>query len=748
MITKDFMSLLKEQKVVIPQIQRDYAQGRTTDEVTRIRDRFLDKLCEVLQDSYQGEPLKLDFIYGYITKDESDAGKTHTIFKPLDGQQRLTTLFLLHWFVAVKEGRAEDEINLFSNFSYATRAKSRSFCEKLVRFRPQFDSVDSVKKQIKDQPWFFLSWASDPTISGMLVMLDSIESKFKENNLQNVWPKLTGENSSIIFYLLHMDDLGLPEDLYIKMNSRGKPLTQFEHFKAQFSRIVPSELSDEFNKKIDKEWSDLFWGIHENDSDNSEDMAHRVDNSFLNFYNFVTDLIIATKGIDLANTYWLTVAELVYSRKENVMFLFKCLDTFVTQQKDTPTYFDQLFYINKDEFSPDKVRLFFNSPQTNIFQKCARVYRQDERRNPFSIGEQLLFYACMINLQEDLERFPENLRKVRNLIASSEDQVRKEYLGILFNDVNDILHNKPLSGRSRFSKHQFEEESLKQSLIQRSNDKKAAIHRLEDHDLLRGSISILGINDSITDIGESFNATFSESSCDYYSISLNLLFIGDYSQGYGGGRRRLGNGNASTWRELFTRSEKRSGFEKTKEVLSAYLRKILNEGHDNHSNSAGAERAVIDWRYYYCKYKSFRKWNGQTTDGFYHWKDFQHKPFECFMMFASNFIGRHWNPFLLEISSQNNNCSLERYGNNLHVRFGQVMFIIAMKNDRFEFTCLEEDTESNDWLNKCIEQGILAGEGILHIEQINDLEDKADRIEQCLSVLKKIEELIIKKEIP
>ncbi len=163
MITKDFMSLLREQKVVIPQIQRDYAQGRTTDEVTRIRDRFLDKLCEVLQDSYQGEPLKLDFIYGYITKDESDAGKTHTIFKPLDGQQRLTTLFLLHWFVAVKEGRAEDEINLFSNFSYATRAKSRSFCEKLVRFRPQFDSVDSVKKQIKDQPWFFLSWASDPT---------------------------------------------------------------------------------------------------------------------------------------------------------------------------------------------------------------------------------------------------------------------------------------------------------------------------------------------------------------------------------------------------------------------------------------------------------------------------------------------------------------------------------------------------------------------------------------------------------
>ncbi len=741
MIAKDFMSLLREQKVVIPQIQRDYAQGRTNEEVTRIRERFLDKLCAALQGSYQGEPLKLDFIYGYTTTDESGSGKAHTIFKPLDGQQRLTTLFLLYWFVAVRENRTEDEINLFSNFSYATRAKSRSFCEKLVRFRPHLDSADSVKKQIEDQPWFFLSWASDPTISGMLVMLDSIESKFKENNLKDVWHKLIGENSSIIFYLLYMDDLGLPEDLYIKMNSRGKPLTQFEHFKAQFSRIIPSELSDEFNTKIDKEWSDLFWAIHKDDS---EDLALRVDNSFLNFYNYITDLILATEGIDLTNTYWLVVAERVYSNKENVVFLFKCLDTFVTQQKNNPTYFDQLFYINKDDFSSGKVRLFFNSPQTNIFQKCARGYRQDERRNPFSIGEQLLLYACMINLQKDLERFPESLRKVRNLIASSEDQVRKEYLGILFNDVNDIIHNQPLSERSRFSKHQIEEESLKQSLTQQYSDKRDAIHRIEDHDLLRGSISILGINESITDISESFHATFSESSCDYYSISLGMLTIGDYSQGYGGGRRRLGNGNASTWRELFTPSEKRSGFEKTRKVLTESLSRTSEDGH---TDPVSQESAGFDWRYYYRKYKSFRKWGKASTDGFYYWNNFEYKPFECFMMFKSQFNGRHWNPFLLEISFLNSNCSIEDYGNDLYVRFGQVMFIVAMYNNRFEFSFLKEDAESNDWLKKFIEQGILADKGILFIEQVNDLLDKADRIEQCLMVLKKMEELISTKEV-
>jgi hypothetical protein len=225
-----------------------------------------------------------------------------------------------------------------------------------------------------------------------------------------------------------------------------------------------------------------------------------------------------------------------------------------------------------------------------------------------------------------------------------------------------------------------------------------------------------------------------------------MLSIGDYSQGYGGGRRRFGNGNASTWRELFTPSEKRSGFEKTREVLTGYLGKSSYESHDNCLNPADPEKAVIDWRYYYRKYKSFRKWDGQSTDGFYHWNDFEHKPFECFMMFKSQFNGRHWNPFLLEISSLNSNYSLENYGHNLHIRFGQVVFIVVMDNDRFKFTALEEDIESNDWLRKCIEKGLLAGEGILLVEQVNDLEDKADRIEKFLGVLKKIEELINIKE--
>ena len=80
-------------KIEIPIIQRDYAQGRETKEVNRIREQFIDVLYNALTGSKE-DAVKLDFVYGNI-----EEGK----LIPLDGQQRLTTLFLLHWYIAKHE---------------------------------------------------------------------------------------------------------------------------------------------------------------------------------------------------------------------------------------------------------------------------------------------------------------------------------------------------------------------------------------------------------------------------------------------------------------------------------------------------------------------------------------------------------------------------------------------------------------------------------------------------------------------
>jgi uncharacterized protein with ParB-like and HNH nuclease domain len=123
-----FWSFLKDHKIEIPIIQRDYAQGRRGKE--KLREKFLADLKNALDSDIT---LKLDFVYGSLENDN---------INPLDGQQRLTTLWLLHWYIAYKAGKlkaeneenkkvVEETIKTFKKFTYETRVSSREFCEQL-----------------------------------------------------------------------------------------------------------------------------------------------------------------------------------------------------------------------------------------------------------------------------------------------------------------------------------------------------------------------------------------------------------------------------------------------------------------------------------------------------------------------------------------------------------------------------------------------------------------------------------------
>jgi uncharacterized protein with ParB-like and HNH nuclease domain len=175
-----FRELISKHNIEIPIIQRDYAQGREGKE--ELRKSFLTALLEAVG----GKSLELDFVYGSVNIDENGITTLH----PLDGQQRLTTLFLLHWFVAVKENKLDDELKkLLKKFTYETRTSSREFCNDLINKGIEINSLietdyfderktkpknNEFSKTIIDSSWFFLSWKRDPTIKSMLTMLDSI----------------------------------------------------------------------------------------------------------------------------------------------------------------------------------------------------------------------------------------------------------------------------------------------------------------------------------------------------------------------------------------------------------------------------------------------------------------------------------------------------------------------------------------------------------------------------------------------
>ena len=160
-----FWKLLNDKKIVIPIIQRDYAQGREGREF--LRERFLGQLFDALKDN--ATPLVLDFVYGSVEGDT---------FYPLDGQQRLTTLWLLHWYLALRAGTLPKDKKVLEKFSYETRISSRTFCQKLCNInitQPCQPQQHGIAAFVRNQTWFYSAYEQDPTIQSMLRMLNGTD---------------------------------------------------------------------------------------------------------------------------------------------------------------------------------------------------------------------------------------------------------------------------------------------------------------------------------------------------------------------------------------------------------------------------------------------------------------------------------------------------------------------------------------------------------------------------------------------
>lgn len=743
MRTNNLYSLLNSYIVSIPPIQRDYAQGRNTGKIPHIRDLFLNSIINVLTND-SAAPMELDFVYGYVEKDLSSNGVEHR-FKPLDGQQRLTTLYLVYWFVAKKQEIPSADMNFLKRFSYQTRESSRNFCLELFQYQPSFN-YDSISQELIDQPWFYDRWKSDPTIASMLVVLDSLEEKFYKANIDwkvaNIWNKLTVESShKILFHLLPMDDLGLPDDLYIKMNARGKGLTDFEYFKSEFAEILNKEQSKYFSNKVDNEWLSMFWNIFSNKQ--SVDIAKDVDNGFLAFFWYITDILYKKQRINFISNFWLDKVREVYTNSpENVNFLFSCLDLFERLENNNPNYFEELFYINAPDYNEKKTRLFFINPQCNLFRKCAETYGFGERKNTFSYGEQLLLYAfILMNIDGKIDNA--KFRRLRNIFSSSETQLRSEYLSeFLYADIESIIESKGYSANSKLSKRQLDEELIKEKLIIQEPRIKELMYRLEDHHLLRGNIAIIPFDNYFIKNANLFLKLFSED-CNYFEISRAMLTIDDYSQNYNH-QKRFGNKFASSWRELLTQSDSRSGFENTKLVLLKYLQ--LFEKNNDLTNS-DIVRSYLeefnsnpgkpkDWKYYYIKYQSFILWENRSTEGFYQWEDIENKPYECKMLFKQ-YGGRTWYPFLLEVfQSHADILKLDNYASDLIFNCNNVLLNIKNVNDGFLFLASEE--HSNFFIHNLISGGLLDETSKLLISQENgvDLEDRIIKLKEFLRYIK------------
>lgn len=266
-----FWNLIKEYKIVVPKIQRDYVQGRENSTVKKNREEFVGELVDALESE---NPMSLNFVYGTI-KDGA--------FIPIDGQQRLTTLFLLHLYVFSKnsdKSDKEDISKLQERFSYETRYTTNRFLEALAKHLSKIleNSYQNLSDAIRRSGWYMSSWEDDPNVLSCLVMLDAIDKKMNECKIGfQASEKLKGANCPITFMWLQLgEEFGSDNQLYIRMNSRGKQLTDFENFKAElYEKVLKTELYEkelkddeieeikkkiiDFKRDIDGDWYSLFW---------------------------------------------------------------------------------------------------------------------------------------------------------------------------------------------------------------------------------------------------------------------------------------------------------------------------------------------------------------------------------------------------------------------------------------------------------------------------------------------------------
>jgi len=257
----NLFALLSRYHVAIPGIQRHYVQGADTPKAKDIRKNFIQTLFEACCNN---QSVHLHFVYGPIDTNGEDT------FTPVDGQQRLTTLWLLARYTAEQlppENKAE-VLQLLSRFSYTDRIHATRFCRALTEKNCSWNRNVDPMVSIPRQDWFWDYWMQDETISSMLRMLSTIHENWKNSNAEKMLDFLAGK----VTFSLQIDNFA--DDIYMKMNARGLQLTQWENFKGKFAELLfgvgGKSIQSKWNEKIEK-LSNIYFSRSSN---------HLPDNSF------------------------------------------------------------------------------------------------------------------------------------------------------------------------------------------------------------------------------------------------------------------------------------------------------------------------------------------------------------------------------------------------------------------------------------------------------------------------------------
>lgn len=535
--------LLKEEELIIPEIQRDYVWG---DNELVIK-RFINNI----KNMKDNEELDIGFFYSY---------KIYENFNALiDGQQRITTLILLSWYVGVDNTK-------LNNFKFKVRENSNNFLEKLLEQKSaEIPAIDGKKisDKIKNSIWYKRIWDNDPTVKSILNALDIIDKEL-ENEKENIKNKI----DNIKFSCIEAGDRRL-ETEYILLNKRGVNLTNSEQLKAILTEDI--ENKNEWLEKWEKDWQDILWECKGEDIYNTDNIWNAV-------LYWVRDIYVIENNICKDNdkekiNYYFDLIGIEKENKEKVLkildWIIPVLETinykfdiiqkeckFVIDDieskiqgkvgankeysltiKEKALFYSILYFINNINIKDKNIQLDtiieFILKTHNIYigeGTAEEIKRNIAKYNTMEIkGKDSIVglpKTVTINIAEFSGIFHEiieleKIRIFRNLIQNS--NINASNLHNVVNSLKKFNNNVYKLGELEgLNKEQQEEETLKLEIFEKYKEYKNIIIEIENNNLFKGKIKkILLLFLSIKEKDEKLNDNYKLK--DFYKNKKDIL---------------------------------------------------------------------------------------------------------------------------------------------------------------------------------------------------------------------------------
>ena len=468
----------------IPIIQRDYAQGRSDERSKEIRKTFLGSLIAAVE-NYPQKNIELDFVYGKRNKN-----KVYL----LDGQQRITTLYLLHWYLAQRLQKPSllKDVAL----SYRVRQYADEFTQKISDESTQIDFSSSIPSQaICNCTWFFDAWKHDPSVKGMLNTLDTIHKllKDKEINDERYWLPL--EEGAVTFYWLDLEEHQLTDELYLKMNARGKQLSSFENFKASLVKRVADnsweeniDEKDSFSFKMDTIYTDLFWEYRGE--------VNVIDYEVTNFFAGMAMIGYALKENSEAQQK--RIQELF-----NNPLSVRVEDFEKSDFERLTSYLDFYSAVEKILIETELWKYYNTDNKRGLFEEFIKDENKgtEKKYDGATYSQRVLFYALSELFMEakDKNNISEDfIRVVRNIVENATIDSAQTFvyaiklMSELLEGVQDIYwYLCKTAIQSNFASYQVTQEKQKAERIVANLEWKDVIWEAEDHPMFKGDIGFL-----------------------------------------------------------------------------------------------------------------------------------------------------------------------------------------------------------------------------------------------------------------